>query len=96
MAKEFSFAIMVCSQRAKLAAYEAAGYVHTMLSVEPEYKARTPVWHNLRTLALLMVPEAPWEGPPISRAFGVTWGTVKRLVSGTIGVACIKARGGLI
>jgi hypothetical protein len=95
MAKEFSFAIMICSQRAKLAAYETTGYLHTLLSVEPEYKARTPVWPNLRTLASLVLPAPPWVGLPICHAFGITWSTVKRLVSGAIGIATVKVKGGL-
>lgn len=43
MAKEFSFEIMVRSQNSKLAAYETSGYLNTLLSVQPEYEARTPV-----------------------------------------------------
>jgi hypothetical protein len=94
MAREFNFEMLVCSQNAKPAAYETSGYLYTLLSEKPEYKARTPVWPNLRTLALLVLPAPPWVGPPICHAFGITWATVKKLVSGTIGVACIKARGG--
>jgi hypothetical protein len=93
MAKEFSFEIMICSQRAKEAAYETAGYLYTLLEQAPEYKAKSSVRQNLKSLFSLMVPEPPWSGPPVSHTFGISWGTVKKLVSGAIGIAIVKVKG---
>lgn len=93
MAREFKFAIMVCSGHAKLAAYEASGYLFTLLSEKGEYKGKTPVWANLRTLLSLLIPAPPWGGPPLSHAFGITWGTVKQLLTGAVGIASIKLKG---
>jgi len=47
---------------------------------------KTTVWQNLKSLAKLMMLMAPWEGPPISRAFGIKWGMIKPLLTGRTGI----------
>jgi len=91
--KEFSFEILVCAQHAKTAAYESAGYTYAMLDTMPEYKTRTSPWHNLKELLSLLLPEPPWSGPPLSHCFGITWGVVRDLLSGNIGIACVHLKG---
>ena len=93
MAKEFSFEIMICSQRAKEAAYETSGYLYTLLEQAPEYEAKSSVRQNLKSLFSLMVPEPPWSGPPVSHAFGITWKMVKELITGVIGITYVRIRG---
>jgi len=47
---------------------------------------RTTAWQNLKGLIKLMLPTPPWAGPPLSRAFGVTWGMVLPLLTGRTGI----------
>jgi len=91
---KFSFEILVCAQEAKLAAYETSGYLYTLLDTKPEYRTRTSPWHNLKELLSLLLPEPPWSGPPLSHCFGITWGVVRDLLSGNIGIACVHLEGG--
>lgn len=94
MGRKFSFGLVVCSQDAKLAVYETTGYLYTLLDTAPVYKARTSPWRNLKELLLLLLPEPPWSGPPLSHAFGVSWHTVKELLLGRTGIASVHLRGG--
>jgi len=89
---EFSFEIMVCSQDAKAAAYETARYLFILLEKKPSYKRRTPILYNLMTLFSLMLPQLPWVGLPTSHHFGITWHTVRKLLAGATGIACLKVK----
>jgi len=94
VAKEFNFQIMVCSQNAKAAAFETTGYLYTLLDTTPEYESKASNWSNAKMLLKLALPEPPWRGPPVSCCFGVTWGVVKRLLTGQLSIASLKLKDG--
>lgn len=91
--KEFNFEIMVTAPNAKLACFETAGYLDTLLRQQPQYKAKSSIRQNLKVLLSLLLPAAPWVGPPLSSGFRVTWHNVMELLRGKTAIACVHLRG---
>lgn len=53
--------------------------------IHPQFdkeSGKKKIVRNVTALARLVLLMAPWEGPPLSRAFGIKWGMVKPLLSG--------------
>lgn len=91
--EKFNFEIMVTAPNAKLACFETAGYLDTLLQQQPEYKAKRNMWQNLKVLVSLLLPTPPWTGPPTSHAFGLTWHNVKELLRGHTSIASVHLKG---
>jgi len=84
MTRKFNLTILISGEECNttIVLDQAITSMLRLIDEGVQYKVKPRPWRNLKKLTGLMLLMLPWEGPPVSRAFSITWPTVKALLRG--------------